>query len=161
MALYSVDKLMTETRRLAVEFKKTTGQALPVSGELAIYDAMRLLALTKPELPLAGVDALGQANWLGRRFQIKSRVLFEEQSSKPRVGQLNLDGQWDWVLLVLFDAEYQPLAIYSMDRPQLEALFQDSTKNRRGALTVARFRAVGQKVWARPSADAIDERLSE
>lgn len=149
MALYSVDKLMAETRRLAVEFKKTTGQALPVSGELAVYDALRLLDLRRPDAALAGVDALGQGQWAGRRFQIKSRVLFDEGNAKPRVGQLNLEGLWDWVLLVLFDADYQPQAIYSMDRQQLEALFHDSTKNRRGALTVARFRAVGEKVWLR------------
>ena len=45
MAVYKLDKLMAETRRLAAEYRRSTGSTLPVSAELAKFDAISLLGL--------------------------------------------------------------------------------------------------------------------
>ena len=45
MSVYSYDKLIEETRKLAAEFRRTTGTMLPVSGEIARHDVSHLLGL--------------------------------------------------------------------------------------------------------------------
>ncbi|HUT41486.1 MAG TPA: hypothetical protein VM011_09110, partial [Gammaproteobacteria bacterium] len=67
--VYSIDKLISETRRLAAEYRRSTGQALPVSAEIARHDAARLLGLTLCEPGTAGVDAIGTGNREGQRVQ--------------------------------------------------------------------------------------------
>ena len=42
MTLYSIDKLIEETRRLAADFRRSTGQPLPVSGEIFMQRERRL-----------------------------------------------------------------------------------------------------------------------
>ncbi|PCI06810.1 MAG: hypothetical protein COB77_05895, partial [Gammaproteobacteria bacterium] len=74
MPLYSIDKLINETRRLAAEFKNTTGTMLPVSGEIARYDVSTLLDL-KLEDNNKGYDAIGKGVRDGLRVIIKSRVI--------------------------------------------------------------------------------------
>jgi len=47
---YSVNILMEQARSLAANYRKTTGKTLAgVSGELAVYDAIRLLKLQSVE----------------------------------------------------------------------------------------------------------------
>ena len=150
MEVYKIDKLMDETRRLAAEFRRATGQTLPVSAEIAKFDAMRLLGLRALPQPLAGVDALGGEDHPDRRFQIKGRVIFNESKSVHRIGQLNVDGEWDVLVLVLMDENYQPLEIYEMDRATVvEALDGSDEKKRskRGAMSIAKFKALGRRAW--------------
>lgn len=45
MDIYSIDKLMHETRQLAAKYHQTTGTALPVTGEIARFDAAKALGL--------------------------------------------------------------------------------------------------------------------
>jgi len=43
MGIYDVSKLISETRRLAAEYRKATGKALAVTSEIAKHDACELL----------------------------------------------------------------------------------------------------------------------
>ena len=60
MSLYSYDKLIEETRKLAAEFRRTTGTMLPVSGEIARHDVSRHLDLELNQDHSAGFDATGK-----------------------------------------------------------------------------------------------------
>ncbi len=40
MGIYSVDKLIAETRRIAKEYRLAIGKTLPVTPEIAIQDAI-------------------------------------------------------------------------------------------------------------------------
>ena len=40
MGIYSVNKLIAETRRIAKEYRLATGKILPVTPEIAINDAI-------------------------------------------------------------------------------------------------------------------------
>jgi hypothetical protein len=145
MPVYDLDKLMEQTRRLAAEYRAATGQTLPVSAELAVHDACKLLSMSPVTQPEAGVDAtLGD-----KRFQIKSRVLFQPEKKGYRVGQLNPKGAWDGVLLVLYDSEYQPMEIWSASREELSDALDKKTTNPRGSLTVEKFKALGRLAWQR------------
>ena len=151
MSIYAVDKLMTETRRLASEYYKTTGQVLPVSSELSRYDVIQKLKFLPIEKPEKGVDLLGSGPWKDKKALIKSRVIFENSKSKQRVGQLNMEGGWEVVILVLMNEAYEPFEMYLIDRPTIESTLsvgKESSRRQRGALSVAKFKALGTRVWS-------------
>ena len=150
MTVYSIDKLIAETRRLAAEFRRSTGQTLPVSGEIARYDAARILGLTLCEQRTAGIDAIGNGDREGQRIQVKSRVITQDKKSGARIGQLNPNGDWDTVLLVIMDQDYEPCEIYEATREEIqEAMASSSSRSSRGALSVAKFKIISWLVWTR------------
>lgn len=154
MSVYSVDKLMAEARRLAAEYRRATGKTLPISGEIAVSDAVRLLGLTAAGEPGLGYDATRGAGEAIERLQIKARVVFDEIKSAHRIGELKLDRPWEAVLLVLLDQDYEPFAIYEARRAAIEEALEDARPNKRGTLTVPRFQRIGALVWSRDPAGA-------
>lgn len=59
MELYSIDKLMHETRQLAAKYRKTTGSTLPVTGEISRFDVAKALNLQLIDDLTLGYDAIG------------------------------------------------------------------------------------------------------
>ena len=154
---YAADKLITQARQLAAEYRRTMGKPLPgISNEIAEHDAMRLLGLESESNPEAGWDARDPES--GRRVQIKSRTIFDESKSGQRIGQIKISQAWDSVVLVLMDEDYQPYEIYEALREDLEEFVGESSSNRarRGAMSVARFKIIGELVW-----DSANGRLGE
>ncbi len=152
MAVYSVDKLMAETRRLAAEYRKATGKSLPLSAELAVHDAVRLLGLDPAETDQMPYDALDPIMDPPLRVLVKGRVIFDESKGGHRIGQLKTDKSWDDVVLVLMDEEYEPTEIYRADRDVIEDCLdetRESNRKNRGAMSVARFKIIGRLVWSR------------
>lgn len=148
MSLYSIDKLINETRRLAAEFKRTTGTMLPVSGEIARYDVSHHLGLTLNNDHNCGYDATGNNEREGLRVQIKSRVIGDSVKSGHRLGQLNPNGNWDIVILSLMDDEFEPLEMYQISRDRIiEVLRSTSKKNR--SISVAKFKVISDLVWSK------------
>lgn len=151
MSVYAEDKLIGQARRLAAEYRRTMGKPLPgISNEIALHDAVRLLSLTRAEGSVSGIDAIDPAR-KNKQIQIKSRTIFDESKSGQRIGQINVDQAWDSVLLVLMDEEYESYEIYEAEREELLEYVTKSSSRRakRGALSVARFKIIGQLVWAR------------
>ena len=147
MAVYSVDKLISQARRLAADYRRATGKSLAgVSIEIARSDAARLLGLELVDDPALGYDALDAD---GRRIQIKGRAIFDEGKSGQRIGQLRLDKDWDRLLLVLLDEDYEPYEIHEATRADIDQAVADAQgkRSRRGALSVARFRHLARLVW--------------
>ena len=151
MALYSIDKLINETRRLAAEFKRSTGTMLPVSGEIARYDVSRHLNMTLNVDHDCGYDAIGTGQFENLRVQIKSRVVGDSVKSNYRIGQLNTNGNWDIVVLSLMDNEFEPLEMYQASREEIiNAASKSGSKNsKRGAISVAKFKIIGQLIWTK------------
>ena len=165
MSIYEVDRLMAEVRRLAVEYRKTTGKTLPLTAELAVNDAIRLLELEAVTDPQCGYDAIRRlsgesdadaadrphdANF--ERVLIKGRAIFDPTRTGLRIGQIRWDGPWDTVAVVLMDENFAPIEIYEADREALaEALDPQGPEagqgGRKGGMTLARFRILGELVW--------------
>jgi hypothetical protein len=149
---YAADKLIAQARILAAEYRRTMGRPLPgISNEIAEHDAVRLLGLE-------AVNKQGeQVSWdavepeSGKRIQIKSRTIFDESKGGERIGQLKMNQEWDAVVLVLMDEEYMPYEIYQAERDELEEYSKKSSSSRakRGALSVARFKIIGRLRWDR------------
>jgi hypothetical protein len=149
MGVYRVDKLMAEARRLAAEYRRTTGKTLAISGEIAISDAINLLGLNPAPADADGYDATTNLPGGQQRFQIKARVVFDDTNRPHRLGQLRLDRTWDAILLVLMDENYEAVEIYQAPRAAIELALAGAKPNRRGSLSVARFRNIGQLAWDR------------
>lgn len=145
---YAADKLISQARVLAAEYRRTMGKPLPgISNEIAEHDAVRLLALEAKASEQGGWDAIDPAN--GQRIQIKSRTIFDESKGGERIGQLKMNQDWDAVVLVLMDENYEPYEIYRAHRDDLEEFAGKSSSNRakRGAMSVARFKIIAELVW--------------
>jgi len=151
MSVFAADKLIGQARQLAAEYRRTMGKPLPgISSEIALHDAIRLLELEPVTGSIAGVDALdpGRDN---KQIQIKSRTIFDENKTGQRIGQVKVDQQWDSVVLVLMDEDYEPYEIYEAERDELLEFMEKSSRSRarRGALSVARFKVIGRLAWTR------------
>jgi hypothetical protein len=152
MNVYAVDKLMAEARRLAAEYRRVTGKTLPISGEIAVHDAARLLGLETVTDPAAGYDAVRIDGDERERFLVKARVVFDQSKGGHRLGELKLDKPWDTLLVVLMDADYEAIEIYAVRRADVVAALDERTPSRsskKGTLTVPRIKIIGSRVWAR------------
>jgi hypothetical protein len=151
LTLYAADKLIAQARVLAAEYRRTMGKPLPgISNEIAEYDAVKLLQLKPKPEGEGGYDAVDPARG-DRRIQIKSRTIFDESKSGQRLGQLKLDKDWDSVVLVLMDENYEPYEIYEAEREEIFEYLDKSSSGRtkRGAMSVARFKIIGRLAWTR------------
>ena len=122
MSLYAVDKLISQARHLAADYRRATGKSLPISGEIAVHDACSLLNLEPCETPSAGYDALGHGEREGKRIQIKGRAVFNERKGGQRIGQLKMEQDWDSVMLVLMNADFETEEIYEAERDVIVAI---------------------------------------
>jgi hypothetical protein len=149
MAVYDVDKLMLEARKLAANYRRATGKALGISNEIAVHDVIRLMKLVPSEPEAGGYDAIGTGSREGKYIQIKGRTLFSKKGGQ-RIGQIRLEQEWDSVMLILMDENYEPYGIYEADREVIVSAVAEASTNRakRGAMSVARFKAIGRRVWS-------------
>ncbi len=143
---YNIGLLMEQTRMVAADYHKTTRHALPVTAELARFDAIDKLNLTKLDGE-NGVDAIDSEN-TQEKYIIKGRVIFKGGKARQKLGQLSLESGWEFLLMVLYDADYQPTDIYKVDRKIIEKELENSPKDKRGSMTVAKYKAIGELVWA-------------
>lgn len=139
---YKISELMEQTRTLAAEYRASTGKALPVGGEIAMYDASRLLSLLEPTTQVAGIDLVSQDQ--NQRFQVKSRAMFAGAKSAPRLGSINPNGDWTHILLVLMNESYQTTHLYTLDR---ETALSEAKLGGKNAMTVAKFKVIGECIW--------------
>lgn len=151
MSIYAEEKLISQARQLAADYRRAMGKPLPgVSNEIALHDAMHLLQLQPAETDAGGHDALDPKRD-NKRIQIKSRTIFDDNVGGQRVGQIKVDQAWDSVVLVLMDENYEPFEIYEVDRDELLEYVDKSSSSRakRGVLSVSRFRIIGRLAWTR------------
>ncbi len=152
MTVYAADKLIAQARLLAAEYRRTMGKPLPgISSEIAEHDAVKLLGLEAgSDREEGGYDATDPARH-GKRIQIKSRTIFDESKSGQRIGQMKLDKEWDSVVLVLMDEDYEPYEMYEAEREDILECIGKSSSSRakRGAMSVARFKIIGRRVWSK------------
>lgn len=145
---------MQQARQLAANYRRTTGKTLSgVSGELSVYDAIRLLHLAAvPEQ--IGYEAIGtekSGDLQGDKIQIKGRTIFSDTKNAQRIGQLKMEQNWDSVVLVLLNDDYEPFEIYEIDRATLtdNVVDKESRKAKKGAMTIARFKKIATLAWSR------------
>ena len=142
--------LLGEAKRIAKEYRRITGRPLGITGEIAEYEAARLLDIELSPVRQAGFDAIRRTPDKEERLQIKGRCILQNAKPGQRLGRLDLEKKWDAALMVLLNEDLEAIAIYEADRGTLEeALHRPGSRarNERGALAVSKFKAVGRKIW--------------
>ncbi len=145
---------MQQARQLSANYRRTTGKTLSgVSGEISVYDAIRLLHLAAAPDQI-GYEAIGietSGDLQGDKIQIKGRTIFSDTRGTQRIGQLKMEQNWDSVVLVLLDDDYDAFEIYEIDRATLtdNIVDKESKKAKKGAMTVARFKKIATLAWSR------------
>ena len=141
---------MRGAKRLAQEYRRLTGKPLGITGEVAEYEAARLLGVELAVARQAGYDALERKNGDVRKLQIKGRCLLEGAKRGQQIGSIRTHHEWDAVLLVLLDHNLDAVAIYEADRCAIVTELTapgSRARNERGALSVERFRRIATQRW--------------
>lgn len=81
MGIYSIGKLISETRRIAKEYRFATGKTLPVTPEIAIHDAISILGLLPDNENILGYDAIYETGEERLKVQIKGRIIFDDKKT--------------------------------------------------------------------------------
>ena len=143
-------EILAEAKRLAQEYRQLTGKPLGITGEVAEYEAARILSLRLTPARQAGYDAVEVVSGEERRLQIKGRVILRSGAPAGRLGRIDVTKEFDAVLLVLLDEELNAFAIYEADRTSVLAALAapgSRARNERHALSVSKFRSIGHLRW--------------
>lgn len=145
-------EILREVKNLGQEYRSLTGKPLGITGEVAEFEAARILNLQLTTARQAGYDAIELSNGSRRKLQIKGRCVLEDSKRSQRVGRIKVDAEFDAVLLVLLDQNFDATVIYEADRgPVIAALIAPGSKarNEKGALAVSKFKAISRVRWKR------------
>lgn len=158
MGVYSVDKLIAETRRIAKEYRLATGKILPVTPEIAINDAISILELVPNNEKKPGYDAIYKKNGEHLKVQIKGRAIFDDKKGGYRIGQVKKEQEWDAIVLVIMNADFMPEEIYMARREViLDELEEKKNANKKGAMTLAKFKLMSDLLWTEQNGFEEDE----
>ena len=148
----AVMNILRDAKRLAQQYRTLTGKPLGITGEVAEYEAARILGVELTAVRQAGYDAIERTGATIRRLQIKGRCLLPGCKPGQRLGSIDITKAWDSVLLVLLDDNFDATEIHEAEREAvLAALVAPGSKarNERGALGVAKFKTIGKLLWRR------------
>jgi len=142
--------ILSEGKKLAQEYRALTGKPLGITGEVAEYEAARILGVELTPARQSGYDAVERGT--GRRYQIKGRCLLPGCKPGQRLGSIDISKDFDAVLMVLLDADFEATEIFEADRDVVIAALKapgSRARNERGALGVAKFKSIGRQRWRR------------
>lgn len=142
--------ILADAKKLAHRYRALTRKPLGITGEIAGFEAARLLDLKLVEARQAGYDAIRYENGAEHRLQIKGRCILPSAKPGQRIGKIDIRKEFDGVLLVLMDESFNATAIYEADRESVVAALTapgSKSRNERGALCISKFTSVAKQVW--------------
>jgi hypothetical protein len=146
-------KLLGRAKKLAREYRQLTGKPLGITGEVAEYEAARILGVTLTTARQAGYDAVERVNGRDHKLQIKGRCLLADGKRSQMLGSIRVEKDFDAVLMVLLDQNFDAVAIYEAPRQSvIDALTAPGSiaRNERGAMAVSKFKSIGHLRWCKP-----------
>ena len=146
--------ILSDVKALASEYHARTGKPLGVTGEVAEFEAARLLGLTLDDARSPGYDATRIRDGKTETIPIKGRWK-RAGAAWGRVSAINTEKPFDFVMLVLMHSdEYEVHEIWEADRGSVIARLDapgSKSRNDRRSMGVAQFKSIARRVW--PSAD--------
>jgi hypothetical protein len=152
--------LLADAKRLAQQYRALTGKPLGITGEVAEYEAARILGVTLTPARQAGYDATESRDGQLRLLQIKGRCVLEGSKRGQRMGSIDIEKEFDAVLLVLLDGNFEATAIYEAEREAVVRALKEpgsKSRNERGALGVSKFKSIGRLRWQRETVARQDD----
>ncbi len=128
-----------------------TGKPLGITGEVAEYEAARVLGVKLTPARQAGYDAVETIDGTVRKLQIKGRCILDDSKRSQTLGKIRLDKEWDAVLMVVLDKNFDAVAIYQAERAAVETALGapgSKARNERGAMAVSKFKSIGKLRWS-------------
>jgi hypothetical protein len=146
--------ILGEAKQLAREYYALTSKPLGITGEVAEYEAANILHLDLTPARNIGYDAIESIDHNSiRRLQIKGRCVLPNCKPSQRVGAIDIAKDWDAVLVVLLDEDFDATEIWEAERAAVLAALAvpgSKARNERGQLGVSKFKAIGKLRWRRP-----------
>ena len=137
-------ELLGQVKKLAQEYYQLTGKALGVTGEIAEFEAARLLGVQLCGARQEGYDAVRKLGDVEFKLQVKGVCFPAEREASWRIGKVQLDKQWDAVLMVLLTPDLEPREIWEIDRASVTALLSSRSRTDPG---VKELKRIGRKLW--------------
>src|SRR3989442_3114256 len=98
--LPEIGKILRSAKRLARRYYALTGRPLGITGEVAEYEAVRLLNLERSPVRQPGYDGIRRRKGRVTKVQVKARCILDPSKAGQRIGQIKLNKEWDSVVLV-------------------------------------------------------------
>jgi len=152
MTSSAVLEILAKAKKLAQRYRVLTGKPLGITGEVAEYEAARILGVALTPARQAGYDATETRHGQVFRLQIKGRCLLEGSKPGQRIGSIDIKKEFDAVLLVLLDANFEATVIYEALREEVIAALTkpgSKSRNERGSLGISKFKSIGRVRWQR------------
>lgn len=108
MKQHRIIEILRDAKKLAQEYRTLTGEPLGITGEVAEYEAARLLGVQLTPARQAGYDAVEQSAGKPRHLQIKGRCLLPGCKPGQRLGSIDVTKDWDAVLMVFWMITLRP-----------------------------------------------------
>ena len=104
---------LRDGERLAQKYHALTGRPLGITGEVAEYEAVRLLGLEPAPVRQPGYDAVRhEPDGRTVKLQVKGRCIRDKSKKSQRLGSIKLAHDWDAVLMVLMDERFEAVALH-------------------------------------------------
>jgi len=145
-----VELLLIQAKNLAKRYRALTGKPLGITGEVAEFYASKYLGLRLAPAREPGYDATMKEGGKTVRIQIKGRCIPKNAKPGQRLGTIKLEKNWDRVILVLMDEDFEITEIFQAERPKITRALKvpgSKARNERGALGVNKFKAIGESIW--------------
>lgn len=152
MTVDPVLEILAEAKKLAKRYRTLTGKPLGITGEVAEYEAARILGVALTPARQAGYDATEMRDGHSYRLQIKGRCILEDSKRGQQIGSIDIKKEFDSVLLVLLDGNFEATAIYEASRAAVIAALTApgaKARNERGSLSISKFKSIGFIRWQR------------
>lgn len=143
--------VIRDAKEIAKRYRNLTGKPLGITGEVGEFTAAGLMNLRLTGARQPGYDAVAAD---GHRIQIKARCVLPESKRSQHLGSIRLKHEWDTVMLILMDSDFEPLEIYEAKRPDIERELTrpgSKARNLRGSLGVSKFKSIALLVWSKPT----------
>ena len=151
-ALASLMGLMDQVKDVSRRYYALTGKPLGVTGEVAEYEAARLLRLQLSPAREPGYDALTTHSPRVEKLQIKGLAVEPSKRYVGRVPKIRLEPRFDAALLVLLDRNtMEALEIWRAAYADIKRRLTEpgsKSRNERLSMGINQFRSIAQLVWS-------------
>jgi len=155
--LSKIGILLAEVKTIGKQYRELTGKPLGITGEVAEFEAAEKLGLILSEARQPSYEAIRKIGNKITGIQIKGRRITKEMKRSQRIGSISLTHDWDMVILVILDDDFEPVEMYEALRTDIEKALREpgsKARNVRGALGVSKFKSISNLVWSREGNDA-------
>ena len=151
MSLEKIENIITQVKQLSKQYRALTGKPLGITGEVAEFSAAKILGLTLCTARQPGYDAVKYENGKEIKVQIKGRCVLTKPYGMLKVGRLDFQQDWDIVLLVLLNDDFEVISIFEAKKDKIKAALDapgSTARNVRGQLSISKFKSIGREIWS-------------